>query len=225
MTYEAIYLQITFISLFIVIFGLILNKLLGLKADIMKEIRDQALNLFQRLKNARLLGDYRQIQELQLESMRLAKTMMKKQVIPLCFKCIIFFVIWVILSFIYSDYGMGSDFFFGYGWFAFYFLLTISFSFAAFGIKQAFLKITKKEDKRRIFAKEIFGMLSQGQRGITFGNIPPVQSSTLTVPYQAERKDAWKERIRQTSESDDSRATQIPSPSIKKDAWKDRLEK
>ncbi len=204
MVYEEIYLQLFFISFGMVLFSLLLNKILGITPETMKDVRDKATNLKDRIQHAQVLGDMRLMQELQAETMQLMKLMMKKQLVPLCLRCFIFIGIWIVLSFFYASYGPQSGFFFGLGWFLYYFLLAMGLSFAIMGIRYGYRKATGKEDRRTSFIKEMsqilnFSSLRQGAG--TFYQMP----TSPSTPQQP--TDTWKSRIQSTTE------------------WKDRIQK
>ncbi|TFF87770.1 MAG: DUF106 domain-containing protein [Promethearchaeota archaeon] len=164
MTAEEIILQIFLITIGITLFSLLLNKLLGLNPEKMKELREKALNLQERMQNAQAIGDPGLMQSLQMESMQLMKDMMKKQLLPMCIRCGIFIGILAFLNFIYADYATGllpfPILFFGDGWFAIYFLFAIAFSLIIYASKKLYYKITGKQSKRQSFAKELMGSQS-----------------------------------------------------------------
>jgi len=97
--------------------------------------------------------------------------------------------------------------FFGSGWFAVYFLFSISFSFILYGLKRLYRKLTGKEDKRKRASKEILGILSPGS-GNQQGNLQltrPIPDRVLS-DYDADneqedndgqpKSDSWKDRIK-----------------------------
>jgi len=212
---EIIVLQIMFIAIGVVALSQLLNRLLGLKSSTMKDIRDKALNLQTRLANAQVLNDNQMARDLQMETMRLMKDMLKKQLVPMCLKCIIFIGILTVLNFIYIDYGSNSDFFFGIGWFWLYFLFALGFSLIIFLIKLIYKKATGKEDDRRKFAREIAGMLSPGAAGagglfqVPGRSIPQQSMPQHVMEPTTTQSDAWKDRIHGITEI--------------KDSWKDRI--
>ena len=128
-----IIIQIMFIAIGMLILGMILNYVLGLRKENMSEMRKKALNLQERMRNAQLLNDYQLMAQTQQESVQFMKLMMKKQFVPICIRCIIFWGIFAVLGFIYSDYWGGllpiPILIFGNGWVAIYFLFSIGFSF------------------------------------------------------------------------------------------------
>ena len=140
MAYEEIVLQLVLISFILILFSKLMNKLLGMSPDSMKEIRDKATNLQKRIANVKAMGDPRMMQELQMETMKLMKSIIRKQLVPMCLRCIVFLGIWTVLGIFYADYGTGSDFFFGLGWFFLYFLLAIGWSLLFYGIRKGIRK-------------------------------------------------------------------------------------
>ena len=198
-TIEIIY-QLMLISLILVIFGLLLNKILGIKQSKMKEIRNKALNLKERLRQAQLLGDTMLLQQLQLETMQLMKQMLKKQIIPMSIRCVIFIVIFIFISMIYSKYEY---------WIWWYILFSFSFSISAMLLGRLYKKITGKGDKTKAFAKEIMGTLAPQQsmhlQGLNLPGHPTAEVQSLQASQGApplenndqktEKTDAWKEKI------------------------------
>ena len=187
--------ELMYISLGLSIFGLILNKILGLKSSVMKEIRDDAKNLQDRLKQAQVLGDPRIMQELQAETMQLMKQMLKKQFLPMGIRCIIFLGIFFVLSFNYGGYEY---------WYWVYFLWSLGFSLSVFGLTKAYKKVTGKEEEKKSLAKEIASSL--GQRSSYFiSNVSSVetQDSQIDDPIsksdeenqESEEPDTWKDRL------------------------------
>lgn len=188
--------ELMYISLGLVIFGLILNKILGLKSSVMKEIRNDAKNLKERLKQAQILGDPRIMQELQAETMQLMKQMLKKQFLPMGIRCIIFLGIFFILSFYYGGYEY---------WYWVYFLWSLGFSLSVFGLTKAYKKVTGKEEEKKSLAKEIAASL--GQRSSYFiSNVSSIETQDSQIDDQTSKND---EENQESKESD---------------SWKDRLQ-
>ncbi len=194
-------LIILFITIGMTIFSMLLNKILGLKKEEMKNLREQALNLRERMKNAQVLGDPQLLIQIQRETMQLSKQMMKKQLLPMCLRCFIFIGIFTTLSFIFADYDSGLLPFplwiFGSGWFAIYFIFSITFSLIIFGIKKLYKRYVKKETKSKSYLREIMGILSITQKtsGISYQLSDPTQSQT-TSQTSSETVESWKDRIK-----------------------------
>lgn len=187
--------ELMYISLGLSIFGLILNKILGLKSSVMKEIRNDAKNLQDRLKQAQVLGDPRIMQELQAETMQLMKQMLKKQFLPMGIRCIIFLGIFFVLSFYYGGYEY---------WYWVYFLWSLGFSLSVFGLTKAYKKVTGKEEEKKSLAKEIAASL--GQRSSYFiSNVSSIETQDSQIDDQTskndeenqepEESDSWKDRL------------------------------
>jgi len=187
--------ELMYISLGLSIFGLILNKILGLKSSVMKEIRDDAKNLQDRLKQAQVLGDPRIMQELQAETMQLMKQMLKRQFLPMGIRCIIFLGIFYILSFYYGGYEY---------WYWVYFLWSLGFSLSVFGLTKAYKKVTGKEEEKKRLAKEIAASL--GQRSSYFiSNVSSIETQDSQIDdhtsnndeenQESEESDSWKDRL------------------------------
>ena len=198
-TIEIIY-QLMGISFLLVIFGLGLNRILGIRQSKMKEIRNKALNLKERLRQAEVLGDTMLLQQLQLETMQLMKQMLKKQIIPMSIRCVIFIVIFIFISMVYSKYEY---------WIWFYILFSFIFSISAMLLGRLYKKITGKEDKTKAFAKEIMGTIAPQQSMYMQGlNLPGHPTTEVQNPQsiqeaplldndnqKTEKTDAWKEKI------------------------------
>ncbi|TFG03112.1 MAG: DUF106 domain-containing protein [Promethearchaeota archaeon] len=130
-TNVAVILQILFITLGMVVFGLVLNKILGINPDAAKEIQEEAKNLQNQMRTAQALGDYQMMRQLQRESMQLTRQMMTKQFLPQCLRLILFLVIFYVIGFIYADYSSGLlpfTIFGDNGWFSVYLIFSIAFS-------------------------------------------------------------------------------------------------
>ncbi|MFX1380016.1 MAG: EMC3/TMCO1 family protein [Promethearchaeota archaeon] len=181
-------IQIVFITLGMIALGMILNRFLGLSKEVIQDMRKKALNLRERMKNAQFIGDYQQLAQIQRESTQFMKIMMRKQMIPLCLRCIIFIGIFMVLGLIYADYESGLLPFpiliFGSGWVAIYLIFSLYFSLFIWGIK----RLTGMGGKTQSSLKEIMGLVSpQQQTGLS----SYAASNITDIP----RKDSWKDRI------------------------------
>jgi hypothetical protein len=117
------------------------------------------------------------------------RTMMKKQMVPLCLRCFIFIGIFMVLGVIYSEYTSGLLPFpiliFGSGWLALYVIFSFYFAFVIWGIK----KLTGVGTSSTKSAREIMNIVSPVQPG-------GLRSRGLTPQYeQLPKKDSWKDRI------------------------------
>ena len=132
-----------------IILGMVLNKLLGLRKENMQKFREQALNLQERMKNAQALGDIQMMAQLQSETMRFTRQIMIKQFIPLCLRCFIFIGIFSALGFIYAEYDSNllpfNVLFFGSGWVGLYLLFSISISLLIYGAKKLYKRYRSKD--------------------------------------------------------------------------------
>jgi uncharacterized membrane protein (DUF106 family) len=186
-------IQILFITLGMIVLGMVLNYFLGLRKDFLKDMRQKALNLRERMKNAQVTGDYQLMARLQKESVQFMKLMMRKQLIPLCLRCFIFIGIFMILGAVYTDYQSGLLPFpiliFGNGWLALYIIFSLYFALFIYGIK----KLTGLGGKTQGSLREITALVSPSKSGTGL-------RSQLTKPlYETQediqKKESWKERI------------------------------
>ena len=211
MSNVVIIIQILFVTIGMIVLGMGLNYILGLRKEALREMRKKAKNLQERIKNAQLLGDYQLMAQTQQESLQFMKLMMKKQFIPLCLRCVIFISIFAVLGIIYSDYKSGLLPFplliFGNGWVAIYIIFSISISLIIYGVKRIYRKITGKGTKTQSYLKEIMGIISSPQQS----NELPFQISSNTQNYTNDYRDV---NVGRTNED------LLP----RKDSWKDRIE-
>lgn len=207
MSNVVIIIQILFVTISMIVLGMGLNYILGLRKEALREMRKKAKNLQERIRNAQLLGDYQLMAQTQQESLQFMKLMMKKQFIPLCLRCVIFISIFGVLGIIYSGYKKGLLPFplliFGNGWIAIYIIFSISFSLIIYGVKRIYRKITGKGTKTQSYLKEIMGIISSPQQS---NELPFQISSNTQNDYRdvnvgrtnedlLPRKDSWKDRI------------------------------
>ena len=213
MSNVAIILQILLTTIGMIILGMVLNKVLGLSKDKMKEFREKALNIQDRMRNAQAVGDIRIMAQLQRESMQFTKQIMIKQFVPLCLRCVIFIGIFGILGFIYAEYSTGLLPFpiliFGNGWVALYFIFSISISLIIYGVKRLYKKITGKTGSTQGKLREVMEMVSptQSLSGSSFqiSGITPSKLSRITTmgtnmtsnteEESREKPESWKDRI------------------------------
>ncbi len=211
MSNVVIIIQILFVTLGMIVLGMGLNYILGLRKEALREMRKKAKNLQERIKNAQLLGDYQLMAQTQQESLQFMKLMMKKQFIPLCLRCVIFISIFAVLGIIYSDYKSGLLPFplliFGSGWVAIYIIFSISISLIIYGVKRIYRKITGKGTKTQSYLKEIMGIISSPQQS----NELPFQISSNTQNHMNDYRDV---NVGRTNED----------LSPRKNSWKDRIE-
>ena len=190
MANEIIIIQIMFIALGMVLFSSLFNKLFGLNLKDMRELQEKGLNLQERTRSAQALGDIQLMRDLQMESVTLMKSMMKKQFVPMCARCIVFLSIFAVIGIIYAPY----DF-----WFMTYFLFSLLFSFSAMGLKYVYKKATHKEDTK-VISRELMGILSPNQRslgGMLQYSTPNQLNNNPDDDIPLEEPDSWKDRISQ----------------------------
>ncbi len=210
-----IVIQIMFITLGMVALGMVLNYVLGLKRGVMRDLREKALNLQERMRNAQLIGDFQQLTQLQRESVLFMKQMMKKQLVPMCIRCLIFIGIFIILGIIYSDYDSGllpfPLLFFGSGWVAIYLIFSISFSLIIFGVQKLYKRITGKETRIQSHMRDIMKIISPVQQESS-------SSFQISTRIPANRTYEYREQPYSKKE----REEELKS---KSDSWKDRIKK
>lgn len=200
MANEEIIIQIMLITLVMVGVGEILNRIMGVKSDAVKELREKSINLRERMRTAQLTGNAQIMLELQRESMELAKIMMKKQMIPNCVRCFIFMGIFAVIATVYADYAEGLLPFpilvFGSGWWATYFLFSITFSLILYGFKRLYRKLTGKEVKR--IKPSILGMASSKSEDSesSIQLTRQIKEPINEREYIDEQEDSWKNRIK-----------------------------
>jgi hypothetical protein len=201
MANEIVIFQIFLVTLTMVGLSMIFNKITGLNPESAREIREKTTDLQERMRAAQQEGNAQNLRYLQQESIELTKTMMKKQLIPSCVRCFIFIGIFGILGLLFAQYSTGllpfPVLFFGNGWIGVYFLFSISLSLLIYLVKRMYRKRTGKEDRRKMEKQEIMGMLnptSSNTRGYMQLNVKP--SEEIPIDDPSERKDSWKEKIK-----------------------------
>ncbi|TFF96058.1 MAG: DUF106 domain-containing protein [Promethearchaeota archaeon] len=205
-----IILQIFFITLGMFSVGLLFNHFFGLNREEMSKLQEKARNLQERMKNAQLMGDPQMMQQIQSESMELTKDMMKKQMVPLCVRCVIFLGIFALLGLIYAPYDTGILPFkvplFGDGWVAIYILFSLSFSLIYFVSKYIYRKISGKQ--KTSLTGGMMQMLS-----------PHQDANSEIMDYSAAFRPE-NERSKNISTNKKEESEEIK----KKDSWKDKLD-
>jgi len=206
-----IIIQIMLITIGMVGLSELLNRILGLNMEAARGLREKSKNLQERMRTARSIGNHQEMQELQQESMELTKLMMKKQMIPSCVRCAIFMGIFAVIGGVYANYGKDllpiPILFFGSGWFAVYFLFSITFSLIIYGFKRLYRKLTGKEVKRKKGSGQILGgLISQSEdqeRHLQLTRPIPNESMQRVVDEDMQEKkeeqpivDSWKKRIK-----------------------------
>lgn len=197
--------QIMWIAIGMVLLGQLFNLIFKMNPSNMKEFREKAMNLQQRLKQAQAIGDPQLMQQLQMESMKMMREMAKKQLIPMCIRCIIFLGIFSVIGLFYGDYD---------NWFWVYFGFSFGFSMIILGIRHAYKKITGKDEDKGSMFKELLGMNTPAQTGLMYpqSTQPAIPQTPLPqTPQQpreiephvdlkladieGEKKPSWKEKL------------------------------
>jgi len=204
MANEEVIIGIMLITIAMIGVSEILNRIMGVQSGAVREIQEKAKNLRERMRTAQLTGNAQIMLELQRESMELTKLMMKKQMIPQCVRCFIFMGIFAVIGIVYAGYAEGLLPFpiliFGSGWFAVYFLFSITFSLILYGFKRLYRKLTGKEVKR--VKPSILGMASSKAEDsesviqLTRQINEPIQEPIQGRGYVDEQEDSWKNRIK-----------------------------
>ena len=198
---EIVIFQIFLVTLGMVTLSMIFNKLTGLNPESAREIREQSMDLQERMRASQQEGNVESLRQLQQESIELTKTMMKKQLIPSCVRCFIFIGIFGIIGGFFGQYDTGllpfPVLFFGSGWVGVYFLFSISITLLIYLVRRGYRKRTGKEDKRKLEKQEIMGMLNpttgNAQEYMQL-NVEP--SEEIPIDDPTEREDSWKEKIK-----------------------------
>ncbi len=196
---------------------MLFNKIWGLKSQNVVDLKEKFSNLQKRMVNAQRTGDPYEMRQLQLEVNFLAKSMMKKQFLPLCARCILFFGVYIILDvFVFFDYRTGllpfPILFFGDGWISLYFLFSIGFFLLIYGCKWLYRKVTGKEKKKGFGIRSLLNDLSINPPN-TYSGGPSVMLDSSSSEYSIQNKD--QEFISEDNED-------IGSPDSR---WKDKLQK
>ena len=212
MANEEIIIQIMFITIGMVGLSELLNRIFGLNMGVARDLREKTQDLQERMRTAKFTGNPQEMRDLQQESMELTKQMMKKQMIPSCVRCLIFLGIFAVIGAIYANYDKNlipfPILFFGTGWFAVYFLFSISFSLIIYGFKRLYRKLTGKEVNRRRASGGILGGLSPQSED-------QEQHLQLTRPITSESI--------QRDVAEDMQENNKEQPNI--DSWKERIKK
>ncbi|MBY9011002.1 MAG: DUF106 domain-containing protein [Candidatus Lokiarchaeota archaeon] len=212
MANEDIIIQIMLITIGMVGLSELLNRIFGFNMDAARELREKSQNIQERMRTARLTGNPQEMRELQQESVELSKLMMKKQILPTCVRCLIFWGIFALIGAVYAAYFEGllpfPILFFGTGWFAIYFLFSITFSLIIYGFKRLYRKLTGKEVKRSRASGGMLGGLSP-QTGD--------QEQHLQLTRQIPNESMQESVVEDIQEDEDEQA--------KVDSWKDRIKK
>ena len=211
MANEEIIIQIMLITIGMVGLSELLNRIFGLNMGAAREIREKSQNLQERMRAAKFSGNFQEMQELQQESMVLTKLMLKKQMIPSCVRCLIFLGIFGVIGGFYANYSTGllpwPILFFGDGWFAIYFLFSLTFSLIIYGFKRLYRKLTGKDVERKRASGGVLGGFSpqKGDQEQHLQLTRPITNESIergVVEDKQEEQDdkpedeSWKDRIK-----------------------------
>ena len=199
-----------FITIGMVALSEILNRIFGLNMETAKLLREKSQDLQQRMANARITRNPEEMIQLNRESIEISKLMMKKQLIPSCVRCIIFIGIFALVGVLYAKYAVGllpfSIPLFGSGWFAIYFLFSLTFSVILYGFKRLYRKLTGKEVKRSGTLGGLLGTFShQTEEQINLQltkSIPQESADEINrekiqdKDFEEQQVDSWKDRIK-----------------------------
>ena len=200
-----IIIQIMLITMGMVALSEVLNKILGVNREAAIGLQEKSRNLQERMQAARLTRDPQEMLELQQESIDLYKQLMRKQLLPSCVRCIIFWAIFALIGIVYADYAEGLLPFpiIGDGWFSVYLLFSIAFNLIVYGFKRLYRKLTGKQVKRDRISRTMLGGLypqtgDQEQyihltREIP--NEPMPEDGIEEEKNKASSSDSWKHRL------------------------------
>jgi len=200
MANEEIIIGIMLITIAMIGVSELLNRIMGVNTEAVRELQKKSKNLRERMRTAQLTGNSQIMLELQRESMELTKMMMKKQMIPQCVRCLIFWGIFAVLGAVYADYAEGllpfPILFFGNGYLAVYFMFSITFGLILYGIKRLYRKLTGKEVKH--VKPSIIGMASSKAEDSesVIQLTRPINEPIQERGYVDEQEESWKNRIK-----------------------------
>ena len=213
MANELIILLIMIVTLTMLIVGMVFNKVWGIKQSNFIELKNNMSNLQERMNNAQMMGDMRQMRQLQLEANQLLKSLMTKQFLPMCARCILFLGLWLILDiFVFFNYRSGLLPFpiplLGDGWVALYFLFSLGFTLLIYGGKKLYKKLTGKEEKKPSIFRQLMNDLSVNTSSPLSGG-SPLSLGNSSDEYSIQNHD--QEMIDENNNSSDT--------------WKDKIQK
>ena len=212
MANELIILLVMIVTLSMIIIGMVFNKVWGVKQSNFMELKNNLSNLQERMKNAQMMGDIRQMKQLQLEANQMFKSLIFKQFLPLCVRCILFLGVWIVLTFIFRDYNTGLLPFqipiLGDGWFALYFLFSLGFFLLIYAIKKLYKKLAGKEEGKPSMFKQLMKDLSFNA-DIPLSSGSPLSLGLTHDDYSIQDHD--QEMINEDRDSSDN--------------WKDKIQK
>ncbi|MBD3350112.1 MAG: DUF106 domain-containing protein [Candidatus Lokiarchaeota archaeon] len=142
------YLVVFLITLGMVIVSKLFSKKFGLNMQQQMENQERLQNLQQELMKAQ--SDPMEMQRIQAESAELMSSMMKKQMLPMCLRSLLFFGIFGLLAAFYAgvEFDKNPIQIFGPGYASLYFMYSIGLSLVFWGIKKI-IRAIKPELKEK----------------------------------------------------------------------------
>jgi len=203
-------LLIFFMTCGMVALSMIFNRIFGLSGEKAREFQERSKEVQENMRIAQATQDRELLLQAQQQSLALTKEMMKKQLLPLGLRCIIFFGIMALVGVIFAPYGTGLLPFWipilGDGWFAIYFIFSISISIALWLVKFLYRRMTGKVKQQKGVLSMFSSANQMGSQSIL--NLPrptTPQNTTTTPPEEPDeeepkpstphRADSWKEKI------------------------------
>jgi len=190
------YLIVFIITLGMMLLSQFLNKKFGISMANQRATQARMQELQQQLMQAQR-GDPEEARRLQQESMLIMNQMMKKQLLPSLFRCVIFWVFFFILNAVFA----GIEFFtvdiliFGKGVVAIYFLYSIGISLLIFLIKYINKKVhPKPEADKNAPVSDVANVLGGAVKFAPQGQ-SPYQPSSLGSDEIKDEEKSWKKRL------------------------------
>ena len=188
--------QIMGFSIFMVILSMIMNKKFMLSQEGMMAQQERMQILQEKLLKAQKFNNIELFQEAQTELANEMRDLMKKQMIPMCFRTLIFLGMFGLLGLIYGQYDSIFPFpilFFGKGWAAVYILTSLGLSL----IISLFKKIFKKGAQQQPFvdiAGIRSGMMNLPMNSMNSPMRPQSNSSDFNIENQEDIPE-WKQKL------------------------------
>jgi uncharacterized membrane protein (DUF106 family) len=199
-----IILQIIGFSIFMVILSMIMNKKYMLSQEAMMAQQERMQMLQEKLMKAQRFNNIELFQEAQAELANEMKELMRKQMIPMCVRTLVFLGMFGLLGLLYGQYDSIFPFpilFFGKGWAAVYILTSLGLSLLIALFKKIFKKGTTQQPFVDI-AGIRSGMMNLSMNQMTpMNSIPPTNKSTADPPLNSalsndeEKIPEWKKKM------------------------------
>lgn len=211
-----IILQITLFSIGMVILSNLFAKKFGTSTSQQLELQEKMQQFQVRMQEAQ--HSPQELQRLQVEMMGYMNQMLKKQLLPMLVRTLIFFGFFGLLALLYKEYDEIFPFnilFFGKGYFALYFVVSLCFSLVVGLIKMIVRKINPKaqpQEKPLDALRALQNNLLIGQMGqnpyrnpmstdINAGMLMDQNNNDASIPKPTK---AWKQKLNQTNDSSNS---------------------